>query len=289
MGETKQTLVHILDADEDYIRVDECTELTFTGYEDDPHSGMFDAEDVDREWFIPSFWDLKRFSHMEPFVYEVEDRVYIHKDLVAVKNVINNTFDVLVEVTEHDHHIWRLEVGKMSYSNNRLQIVIEPERDDHFYGFMEANGPEFQELLQEYGTNENDWWKMRDERYPTVWDYLTRNKMEKWLRYRSPRDRFSNGEADTIRKKWIQQRQERHGDIVVPILQASENHIPKELLFLISNLENPTPKERKMINYRKRMEALEKHAPFPGDVIGKIEKYVPGHKSSKRRKTKLRF
>lgn len=289
MGETKQTLVDILDADEDYIRVDECTDLSFTGYEDDPHNGVFPAEDVDSEWVIATFWGLDRFSLMEPFVYKVEDRVYIHKDLVAVKNVINNTFDVLVEVVHYTDYIWRLEVRQLSYSDDRLQVVIGPERDSFSYLFWITDGPEFQELLQEYETNENDWWKLRDERYPTVWDYLTRNKMEKWLRYRSPRDRFSNGEADTIRKKWIQQRQERHGDIVVPILQASEKHIPKELLSLISNLENPTPKERKGINDRERMEALEKHAPFPGDVIGEIKKYVPGHKSSKRRKTKLRF
>jgi len=271
MGETKQTLVDILDADEDYIRVDNCTELTFTWYEDDPHSGMFDAEDADRAWVIArresSFWDLKRFSRMEPFVYKVEDRVYIHKDLGAVKNVINNTFDVLVEVKYHDRHVWRLDVGEMSYSNNRLQIVIEPKRDGHYYGFMEADGEEFQEILQEYGTNENDCWEMRDERYRDVWEYLTRNKMEKWLRYRSPRDRFTKGKANTIRKKWIQLRKERYKDIVTQLTLANRGHVPTELTSKIANQESTLDIE----------DAKRKH------------RDKKGSKSSKKPKTKLRF
>ena len=238
MGETKQTLVNILDADEDYIRVDNCTELTFTGYQDDPHNGVFPAEDVVSEWVIATFWGLDRFSLMEPFVYKVEDRVYIHKDLVAVKNVINNTFDVLVEVADYTYYIWRLEVRQLSYSDDRLQVVIGPERDSVDYTFWTTDGPEFQELLQEYGTNENDCRNMRDERYPTVWDYLTRNKMEKWLRYRSPRDRFSKGKADTIRKKWIQLRKERYKDVVTQLTLANQGHLPDVLASMIANRES---------------------------------------------------
>lgn len=277
MGETKQTLVNILDADEDYIRVDNCTELSFTDYEEG--NPLCEAEEAEDRWYIRmrnrSIWDLSRFEHMEPFVYKVEDRVYIHRDLKTVRNVMNCTFGVFAEW--HDaEYVWTLDIDEITYESDTLQIVIRPEMDQHYFGFVQAaENDNLQELLDICETNENDCWDMRDERYRDVWEYLTRSKIEKWLRYRSPRDRFSNGEADTIRKKWIQQREERHGDIVVPILQASKKHIPKELLSLISNLENPTPEERKRINDRKRIEAL--------------KKYVPGHASSKRRKIKLRF
>ena len=269
MGETKQTLVNILDADEDYIRVDECTELSFTDYEEG--NPLCEAEEAKDQWYMRmgerSIWDLSRFEHLEPFVYKVEDRVYIHKDLKTVTNVMNCTFGVFVEW--HDiKYVWRLDIDEITYESDTLQIVIRPEMDEHYFGFVQAaENDNLQEILDICETNENDCWNMRDERYRDVWEYLTHHKLGKWMRYRSPRDRFSKGKANTIRKKWIHLRKKRYKDIVTQLTLANQGHVPTVLTSMIANHESTLD-----ILHAKRKHRDDK-----------------GTKSNKKNRTKLRF
>ena len=271
MGDTKQvTLEDILRTDKDYIRVDECTDIIFRGLDD--LYMPFTDDRLKNEWNQryngASFWNIDRFKNMEPFVYILENgHVYIHRDLEIINFAMNNTGDQLLRVYPSEDDIdesdWSEEelesvresgwyvIMEMTFKNGRLNVLIYAE----FYVPWEHTNHKTGEIY---------------EHPSSVYDLLKNMDREDWLSYRSPRDRFSNDEADTIRKRWLPSYMERHKDIQESLGPNTGHYMPNRVISNITRFEGI--EQRDETNARSRAQEAKAEEPKP-----------------KRRKTKLRF